>query len=45
MGVPALSVTDARGRIIATAGPLAHDWPAGTVVEPRAWANGDPWRP
>ena len=42
MGIPALSVTDARGRIVAAAGPLAADWTAGAVVEPRAWTTADP---
>ena len=41
-GVPALSVTDGRGRVISTVGPLASDWPAGVMVPPRAWATLDP---
>ena len=41
-GVPALSVTDGRGRVISTVGPLASDWPAGVMVPPRAWTTLDP---
>ncbi len=41
-GVPALSVTDGRGRIVVTVGPLAGDWTAGQVVAPRAWPTADP---
>ncbi len=41
-GVPALSVTDGRGRIMATVGPLAEDWTTGQVVAPRAWPTADP---
>ena len=40
--VPALSVTDARGRIIAAVGPLAADWQRGTTIAPRAWSGADP---
>ena len=40
--VPALSVTDARGRVISTVGPVAADWPAGLMVPPRAWPRPDP---
>ena len=42
IGVPALSVTDGRGHIISTVGPLAQEWPSGLVVTPRAWRNADP---
>ena len=41
-GVPALSVTDARGRIVVTVGPLSEDWTPGRVVAPRAWPTADP---
>ena len=41
-GVPALSVTDARGRVISTVGPLAVDWPAGLLVPPRTWSSAEP---
>jgi putative nucleotidyltransferase with HDIG domain len=41
-GVPALSVTDARGRVISTVGPLAADWPAGLLVPPRTWSSAEP---
>ena len=40
--VAALSVTDARGHVISAVGPLAADWLAGTVVEPRTWTDADP---
>ncbi len=42
LGVAALSVTDARGRIIAAVGPLAADWPRGATIAPRAWTGADP---
>ncbi len=41
-GVPALSVTDARGRVVSTVGPLAGDWPAGLMVRPRTRATLNP---
>lgn len=42
LGVPALSVTDARGRLIAAVGPLADDWPRGRIVKPRTWDDAEP---
>ena len=42
LGVPALSVSDARGSLIATVGPRAADWTRGRIVPPRSWTNADP---
>ncbi len=42
MGVPALSVTDGRGRILASVGPRSGDWPAGADVQVRRSAAGQP---
>ena len=42
MDVPALSVTDARGTILASAGPARGDWRPGTRLPVRAEADGAP---
>jgi len=42
MAVPALSVTDVRGVILASAGPHKDDWPAGARVRLRIEENGAP---
>ena len=42
MAVPALSVTDVRGVVLASAGPNKGDWPAGARVQLRVEENGAP---
>ena len=42
MAVPALSVTDVRGIVLASAGPNKGDWPAGDRVSLRVAENGEP---
>jgi putative nucleotidyltransferase with HDIG domain len=42
LAVPALSVTDVRGAILASAGPSKHDWPAGDRVRLRIDETGAP---
>src|SRR5262245_41055024 len=42
MAVPALSVTDVRGVVLASAGPSKRDWPAGARVALRVEENGTP---
>src|SRR5262245_45081056 len=42
MAVPALSVTDVRGIVLASAGPNRADWPAGARVSLRVAENGEP---
>jgi putative nucleotidyltransferase with HDIG domain len=42
MDVPALSVTDARGTILASAGPGRGDWQPGTRLPVRVEADGAP---
>ncbi|MEZ5318772.1 MAG: HD domain-containing protein [Vicinamibacterales bacterium] len=42
LGVPALSVTDIDGRILASAGPNAGDWPVGSPVGIRTAATPEP---
>jgi len=42
MAVPALSVTDVRGLVLASAGPKKADWPAGARVGLRVEENGAP---
>jgi putative nucleotidyltransferase with HDIG domain len=42
LDVPALSVTDARGIVLASAGPDKGDWPSGTRLRVRADADGAP---
>jgi hypothetical protein len=46
MAVPALSVTDVRGIVLASAGPYKRDWPAGVRMSLRVEENGTrskPW--
>ncbi len=42
MAVPALSVTDVRGTVLASAGPHKSDWPAGARVSLRVTDDGTP---
>jgi putative nucleotidyltransferase with HDIG domain len=42
LAIPALSVTDARGVILASAGPRASDWHEGSHARPRLDAGGGP---
>jgi putative nucleotidyltransferase with HDIG domain len=42
MAVPALSVTDVRGIVLASAGPRKADWPAGARVSLRVEESGAP---
>jgi hypothetical protein len=42
MAVPALSVTDVRGIVLASAGPYKRDWPAGVRMSLRVEENGTP---
>jgi putative nucleotidyltransferase with HDIG domain len=42
MAVPALSVTDVRGVVLASAGPNKADWPAGARVNLRVQEDGAP---
>jgi hypothetical protein len=42
MAVPALSVTDVRGVVLASAGPNKGDWPAGARVQLRVEESGAP---
>jgi len=42
MAVPALSVTDVRGTVLASAGPQKGDWPAGARVTLRVEEDGSP---
>jgi putative nucleotidyltransferase with HDIG domain len=42
MAVPALSVTDVRGIVLASAGPAKADWPAGARVNLRVQKDGAP---
>src|SRR5215510_4485925 len=42
LAVPALSVTDVRGVVLASAGPNKGDWPAGVRMSLRVEENGDP---
>jgi putative nucleotidyltransferase with HDIG domain len=42
MAVPALSVTDVRGVVLASAGPHKGDWPAGAHLSLRVEENGAP---
>ena len=42
MAVPALSVTDVRGTVLASAGPQKGDWPAGARVPLRVEEDGSP---
>ncbi|HEU4691284.1 MAG TPA: HD domain-containing phosphohydrolase [Vicinamibacterales bacterium] len=42
MLVPALSVTDVRGEVLASVGPNRHDWPVGARVNLHVTENGAP---
>jgi len=42
MAVPALSVTDVRGTVLASAGPQKGDWPAGARVTLHVEEDGSP---
>ena len=42
MAVPALSVTDVRGIVLASAGPHKSDWPTGARVSLRVTEDGTP---
>jgi len=42
MAIPALSVTDVRGIVLASAGPSKADWPAGARVSFRIQEDGAP---